>query len=67
MSSLENRIVLITGASSGIGLAAARMFAEEGATVVLAARNQERLSEVEKEFKSKGYRFLVKQCDVRKS
>ena len=59
MSSLENRIVLITGASSGIGLAAARMFAEEGATVVLAARNQERLSEVEKEFKSKGYRFLV--------
>ena len=60
MSSLENRIVLITGASSGIGLAAARMFAEEGATVVLAARNQERLSEVEKEFKSRNvvHKFL---------
>ena len=65
MSSLENRIVLITGASSGIGLATARMFAEEDAIVVLAARNQERLSTVTKEFESKRYRFLAKRCDVR--
>ena len=66
MSSLKNRVVLITGASSGIGLASARMFADEGANVVLAARNQDRLSEIAKEFNSKGYHFLAKKCDVRK-
>ena len=65
MSNLENRIVLITGASSGIGLASARMFADEGATVVLVARNQERLLKIAEEFHSKGYEFLAKQCDVR--
>ena len=66
MSSLTDRVVLITGASSGIGLASARMFADEGANVVLAARNQDRLSEIAKEFNSKGYHFLAKKCDVRK-
>lgn len=40
---LENKIVIITGASSGIGRAAALMFAAEGAKVVLGARREERL------------------------
>ncbi|EKD31158.1 MAG: Short chain dehydrogenase, partial [uncultured bacterium] len=46
---LKNKVVIITGASSGIGLAAAREFAAEGAKLVLAARNAERLKEIEAE------------------
>ena len=36
MNRLDNRIAVVTGGSSGIGLATARMFAEAGATVVVA-------------------------------
>lgn len=43
---LSGKVVLITGASSGIGAAAARLFCEEGATVVLAARREDRLAEL---------------------
>lgn len=46
MKKLENKIAVITGGSSGIGLAAARLFKEEGAKVVINARNQSRLTEV---------------------
>lgn len=40
---LKNKIVLITGATRGIGLATAKLFASEGATLVLSGRNNERL------------------------
>ncbi|HCQ04628.1 MAG TPA: short-chain dehydrogenase, partial [Candidatus Latescibacteria bacterium] len=43
MPSLTDKIVLITGASAGIGHATAVAFAREGATVVLAARSEDRL------------------------
>jgi 3-hydroxy acid dehydrogenase / malonic semialdehyde reductase len=43
MVSMQNQIVLITGASSGIGHACARIFAQAGAKLILAARRQERL------------------------
>jgi len=46
---LKDKVVIITGASSGIGLAAAREFAAEGAKLVLAARNSDRLKEIETE------------------
>jgi 3-hydroxy acid dehydrogenase/malonic semialdehyde reductase len=46
MLSLQNRIVLITGASSGIGAACAKVFASAGAKLILAARRQERLQEL---------------------
>ena len=41
--SIKNKVVIITGASSGIGKATALLLAESGAKVVLAARNQEKL------------------------
>ena len=46
---LKNKIALITGASSGIGKAIAEKFAEEGALVILTARNLDKLKIVEKE------------------
>jgi serine 3-dehydrogenase len=54
MVALQDQIVLITGASSGIGAAMARIFAQAGAKLILAARRQERLEqladELSKEF-----------------
>ncbi|MBW4672531.1 MAG: SDR family oxidoreductase [Desmonostoc geniculatum HA4340-LM1] len=46
MTSLENQIILITGASSGIGTACARIFAGAGAKLILAARRLERLQQL---------------------
>ncbi|HKS16208.1 MAG TPA: SDR family NAD(P)-dependent oxidoreductase [Planctomycetota bacterium] len=58
----KDRVVLITGASSGIGRAAAIAFAKDGARVVVAARNRERLDELAKEI---GATALAVTCDVR--
>ncbi|MEH1909086.1 MAG: SDR family oxidoreductase [Nostoc sp.] len=46
MTSLQNQIILITGASSGIGTACARIFAGAGAKLILAARRLERLQQL---------------------
>ena len=46
MISLQNQIILITGASSGIGAACAKIFAGAGAKLILAARRKERLQEL---------------------
>ncbi|MFJ3586745.1 SDR family NAD(P)-dependent oxidoreductase [Streptomyces sp. NPDC090127] len=51
---LPGKVVLVTGASSGIGAAAAKVFTQEGATVVLAARREERLAELVDTLRDKG-------------
>ncbi|WP_026100263.1 SDR family oxidoreductase [Fortiea contorta] len=63
MISLENQIVLITGASSGIGAACAKMFAGAGAKLILAARRLERLEELAKSLTSAQIHLL--ELDVR--
>jgi 3-hydroxy acid dehydrogenase / malonic semialdehyde reductase len=67
MKELKNKIVFITGASSGIGRACAEEFAKAGSNLILCARRIERLTELKKllvkKFKIK---ILVAQLDVRK-
>jgi serine 3-dehydrogenase len=66
MYSLKNKVVLITGASSGIGKSCARAFAETGARLILAARRLQRLEELAVELKRKpGEDILLLTVDVR--
>jgi serine 3-dehydrogenase len=62
MSILKDKTVFISGASAGIGLAAAEKFAEKGAKLILAARRVERLTELKKELKTDIYPV---QLDIR--
>jgi short-subunit dehydrogenase len=61
---LEDQVVLITGASSGIGLATARMAARRGAALVLAARNEEAIERLAAEIRDEGGRAVAVRCDV---
>lgn len=62
---LENKNIIITGASSGIGAAAARLFAEEGANVVLGARREHELTTLADEINAgNGGRAVVLSGDV---
>ncbi|MEL6788467.1 MAG: SDR family oxidoreductase [Cyanobacteria bacterium J06607_15] len=54
MSEIENKVVIITGASSGLGEAAARRLAQQGAKLMLAARREERLQELVEEIGKAG-------------
>ena len=60
-----NKIVLVTGATSGIGLACARKFAENGDRLILTGRNESRLAEIRKKLTDKGIDVLTLTFDVR--
>ncbi len=62
--SLKDKVVVITGASSGIGKACAFAFAKEGARVMLAARDEERLNNVADTIRALGYAAAVCKTDV---
>lgn len=61
---LRDKVALITGASRGIGAAAARVFARAGAAVVLAARDEQALEVVAGEIRASGGRALAVPTDV---
>lgn len=63
--SIEGKVVVITGAGSGIGRATAKLLAERGAFVVLGARRPEPLQSVADEILASGGRVAFKQTDVR--
>ena len=60
----EGQVALVTGASSGIGLAAAQAFAQAGASVVLADVNERALKAATDELASAGHAALAVTCDV---
>tara|TARA_B100000401_G_scaffold284780_1_gene194638 strand:- start:816 stop:1619 length:804 start_codon:yes stop_codon:yes gene_type:complete len=61
---MKNKVVIITGASSGIGKSCAFEFARAGASVVLASRNFELLNEIHNKLISKGYHSIAIKTDV---
>jgi len=58
------KVVLITGGSSGIGLAAAHKFAEAGATTIICGRDQDKLDAACAEARARGHRFVAYAVDV---
>ena len=63
---LEEQVLVITGASSGIGLATARLAAKRGAQVVLVARSEETMADVVEEINDEGGKAAFYSCDVGK-
>ncbi len=63
MSKLSNKVALVTGGNSGIGLATAKLYRDEGAQVIVTARSNETFEKAKKEY---GDLFDVVQADVSK-
>ena len=63
---LDQQVIVITGASSGIGLATANLAASKGAKVVLAARSEVALNKIVSGIRAKGGEALCVYCDVTK-
>jgi NADP-dependent 3-hydroxy acid dehydrogenase YdfG len=64
MARLDGKVAVITGASSGIGEATAEALAAEGATVVVAARREDRLNELVERIENSGGRTFAVSCDI---
>jgi short-subunit dehydrogenase len=64
LKKVEEQVIVITGATSGIGLATARRAAERGARLVLAARNAEALDSIVQELSRAGHEALAVAADV---
>ena len=63
-SPLQDRVVVVTGASSGVGEATAKLVAQRGATVVLLARRADELARVVAEIKDDGGQAVAHPCDL---
>jgi short-subunit dehydrogenase len=63
---IDQQVILITGASSGIGLTTARQAAQRGAKLVLVARSEKALRQLEEELNNSGHEALAVVCDVGK-
>ena len=61
---IRNEVILVTGASQGLGRRFARLLAQQGASVVLAARQVNKLMALEDEIKAEGGRAVAVQMDV---
>lgn len=64
MKRLKGKIAWISGATSGIGEAAARLFAKEGAKVAIIGRSKDRADIINYEIQSDGGESIVSICDV---
>ncbi|MGG0425868.1 SDR family oxidoreductase [Priestia megaterium] len=64
MSIIQDKVVIITGASSGIGEATAKELASKGAKLVLAARREDRLKKLQEEIQNNGGQAIYKVTDV---
>ena len=67
MGKLDGKVALITGANSGIGLATAKLFVQEGAKVVITGRRQEALDEAVKEIGGDVKAILADAADIPKT
>src|SRR5437016_5720274 len=64
LKSLGEQVIVLTGATSGIGLVTDRMASDRGARLVLAARNQDALRKLADELHEKGADVVVQRTDV---
>src|SRR5216110_1447355 len=62
--SFENRVALVTGAASGMGLATAKAFAEAGAAVVLADFREDAVKAEAQKLAATGHKAIAIRCDV---
>ena len=60
-----NNLLLVTGASSGIGREISRKLCKEGYEVILASRSKEKLYSLHNQLKKEGYKSHVIPCDIR--
>lgn len=63
-SNIKGKVVVITGASSGMGESAAKHLSQLGATVVLGARRADRIEKLAKEIRDNGRKALAIAADV---
>jgi len=64
MNRLAGKVAIVTGASRGIGLATAKLFAAEGALVAVVSRTQQNVETVVEEIKAEGGQALAITCDI---